>query len=462
MRSSVIWSFLSLVALATSGLVTGCDSDATITKSGEGESCDSSADCTDGYKCFQGACYKSAGPDTGEGGADDPGVGPTPPVLGGEGESCTRAADCEEGLGCYNNRCVTDPTGAGGASSDPVRLGLVNEACQVTSDCSAGLACRVVPTVSALVSVCTPAGGQIDATGKSCNGAECTEAADCCQLPTQLFAATAAKSCTELAALVADADCDAPTGNQPAQCFAYTAYCECDDTWSCSEAGQCVYEAECTEDVADSPGGCPTYSRSGHALVAVGICNEDGVCAAEVPTTTGCTTDASCAGKVVADDPADECVGDECTCVKELKKCYRKCNGDLDCSAGTPAVVDDPLTVPDETMPATPRRVCDMDQAVCVLADLCTTNESCVRRLGDIDAVCLEGTCRASCSDDHDCNPGGIAAAYTAVCNDNKICEPLGCEEDTECPGTPSGVKLFCTAPHVGAAGTNVASAITD
>ena len=59
MRSSVIWSFLSLVALSTGSLVAGCDSDAKIAKSGLGESCDSSADCDDGLNCLQGACYKS-------------------------------------------------------------------------------------------------------------------------------------------------------------------------------------------------------------------------------------------------------------------------------------------------------------------------------------------------------------------------------------------------------------------
>lgn len=464
MRSSVIWSFLSLVALATGGLVTGCDSDATITKSGEGESCDSSADCTDGYKCFQGACYKSAGPDTGEGGSDDPGVGPTPPVLGGEGESCTRAADCEEGLGCFNNRCVADPTGEGGAANDPVRLGQLNEACRVTADCAAGLACRINP-LSPLVSVCTAAGGALEATGKSCNGAECIEAADCCQLPVELhqpYAAvvvvgvpgvpygTGAKSCAELADLIDGVNCATATGANSVKCFAHAAYCECDDTWSCSEAGTCVYEGACDSaaDTADVVDGCPSFSRSGRNIYST--CNDD-VCKPAVVAITGCTNDASCEGEAVADDPADLCAPDECTCVKDQKSCYRKCNNDLDCPGATVGP------------PATGALVCDMDLSVCVPADSCTTNESCVRRLRDANAVCLEGVCQPSCATDYDCNAGIITgnAGYTQICNVNKVCEPMGCDENNECAPTANGVKLFCTAPAAPAAG-GLRSAITD
>ena len=69
MRSTVVWSFLSLVALGLGGLVAGCDGDATIAKSGEGESCDRTADCGDGLKCLQGTCYEVA-PSGGEGGQD--------------------------------------------------------------------------------------------------------------------------------------------------------------------------------------------------------------------------------------------------------------------------------------------------------------------------------------------------------------------------------------------------------
>ena len=50
MRNTVIWSFLSLVALAAGGLVTGCDSDAKIAKSSPGESCTNTSDCEDDLK----------------------------------------------------------------------------------------------------------------------------------------------------------------------------------------------------------------------------------------------------------------------------------------------------------------------------------------------------------------------------------------------------------------------------
>ncbi len=478
MQSKLVLSFLSLMALAAGGLMTGCDSDATIAKSGVGESCDSSADCNDGLKCLQGACYKSS---NSSGGSDSQGgegsgatgtgaTGPLPPVLGAEGESCTRAADCEDGLGCYNNRCMKKPDGEGGEGNDPVRLGQVNEACKVTADCAAGLACRLSP-FSNSVSVCTPAGGAIEATGKSCNGAECREDADCCQLPVELHVAyavgtpygTGAKSCSDLKEQLDGVDCDGTlTAANNAKCAAFATYCDCDDTWSCSDSGRCVYEAECTEDAVDVVGGCPTFSRAGYSLLgyaAAAYCNSDGRCAAEVGEVEGCTNDASCVDKPVADDPSDTCAKGECTCVKALKQCYRKCDNDLDCPAGSnvgPATLD---LAPGNVAP----RVCDEDIKVCVPADSCTTNESCVRRLNDVNAVCLDGTCQPSCATDYDCNAGVISSAqYTSICNANKVCEPLGCDEDTECSATAYGVKLFCTAPPVVEPGTNVSSAITD
>ena len=96
MRSTVIWSFLSVVALAVGGLLSGCDSDATIAKSGVGESCDSTADCNDDLKCLQGACYKSCR--TGErrraAKATAPAArssGPPAPVLGERGRELYQA-----------------------------------------------------------------------------------------------------------------------------------------------------------------------------------------------------------------------------------------------------------------------------------------------------------------------------------------------------------------------------------
>src|SRR5262245_26599255 len=99
MRIKVIWSLLSLAALAAGGLIQGCDSDTKLAKSGPGEDCTKTSDCNDGLKCLQGVCYKS-GTDTG-GSANEGGgagmEGPPPAVLSGPDESCSKTADCQDG-----------------------------------------------------------------------------------------------------------------------------------------------------------------------------------------------------------------------------------------------------------------------------------------------------------------------------------------------------------------------------
>jgi hypothetical protein len=199
MRTTVIWSFLSLVALATGGLVSGCDSDAKIAKSAAGESCDKTSDCNDGLKCLEGTCYKTTShPSTG-GSANNEGgegngtagtvvVGPKPPVLGGEGESCTRRADCEDGLACLSQRCQKGADmGMGGEGNAPGPvLGGPGETCGLTSDCGPGMAClpngiapAPVDTLaigSNSVGVCTLLDSGLTPSGKTC-GHECIEAA---------------------------------------------------------------------------------------------------------------------------------------------------------------------------------------------------------------------------------------------------------------------------------------------
>src|SRR5258705_1281565 len=122
MRNTVIWSFLSLAALALGGLAAGCDSDAKLARSKAGESCGKTPDCDDGLKCVDGTCYKAStstggSASTGDGGSPPEVVGPKPPVLGSEGESCTKRADCEDGLGCFSQRCQKDVGGMGGAGN---------------------------------------------------------------------------------------------------------------------------------------------------------------------------------------------------------------------------------------------------------------------------------------------------------------------------------------------------------
>jgi hypothetical protein len=458
-----------VVALGTGALVTGCDSDATIAKSGVGESCDSSADCDDGLNCLQGACYKTA-PDTGggEGGGDDPGVGPTPPVLGGEGESCTKAADCGEGLGCFNQRCITAPTGDGGEGNVPGGpvLGKNGETCETTTDCEDGLSC--VPggypglppgTATGFVGVCSKTSGTLTPTGKNCQ-AECVEATDCCELPLQLHVpwaaldtpgtsgpyGTGAQSCSEVAALIKLNGSCATAGNGTllaALCFAQTAYCECEDTWTC-DAGACNYAAECSV-AGSNVEGCPTFTRSGRPT-GFTTCTKNECGAAAV---TGCKKDADCDDGTTF-DTLENCTEGECTCYKAMGVCYRRCDTNLDCPVS-------PVKSPGTDT------ICDTDTNVCVPSDQCNTNEECAIKMGSTKYTCVDKTCMLTCDTDYDCNAGAISSIESTVCVEH-LCTPIGCSDDVQCTSGAghTGVRMFCTTPEPVEPGAMVFSAITD
>jgi hypothetical protein len=468
MRNKVIWSFLSLVALATGGLLSGCDSDAKIAKSSPGESCTKTSDCEENLRCLEGTCYKSSTSTGGSANAGGEGntagttpVAPKPPVLGKLGESCARRADCVDGLACLSMRCSEDVVvGAGGEGSGGPALGGPGETCGLTSDCSEGLTClpsdSFVATAigSNSVGVCAVTDNGLEPTGKSCHGAECLTAEDCCELPIEVQIANASaptygvgvNSCAELAKVLDGVDCDATslTTVNAARCFAQTAYCECaKNTWACGATGHCEYKASCSKNYG-TPGGCPTYSRAGYALTSA--CDIDGTekCqpAAAVPT---CKVDADCEGEIVADNALETCTGGECTCYKTAGLCYRKCGEDLDCEAG---------------------KVCDDKLKLCVAAPTCESNAFCVTRMNDIHSKCVDGLCDTTCETDLDCNYGsliyGNTTATTRVCNATHHCEAVGCETDQECPGTAAGVKLFCTETPALVATAGVFSAKTD
>jgi hypothetical protein len=463
MRSTVVWSLLSLVALASSGLVAGCDGDAKIAKSAEGESCERTADCDDGLNCIQGACYKSGGggneggQGSGSGGST---VGPPAPVPGGPGESCTKRADCEDGLGCFNQRCVEDAGAGGEGPGVGVELGGPGETCGLSSDCEEGLSC--VPQTegpillqaigSNSVGVCTAVDTGLEPSGNVC-GHECAEAGDCCELPilyhqpydvTFYPYGTGANSCAQLTELLTGVNCNgaALAPAVAARCFAQATFCECAaDTWACTN-GACVYEEACTTTALEAPaqpGGCPALSRSGRNLVTT--CNADtGTCS--LAAAEGCTNDASCVGEYVADSLlTDICVANECVCYQETKQCYRACSADLDCRAG---------------------RVCDLDTFVCVPAPACTENVECVAQFGDFRYQCIQGACAFLCDNDLDCNPGGLTnGGLNQVCGPDRQCHPLGCTTNEQCPAGANGVKMFCGAAPEPVEG-GVESAITD
>jgi hypothetical protein len=455
MRNTVIWSFLSLVALATGGLVSGCDSDAKLARSRTGESCTKTADCEDNLKCVEGTCYpksSSSGGSSNQGdGGDGTGAtvtGPEPPVLGGEGESCTRAADCAKGLGCFSGRCTKDGGGEGGESSGGPQLGGIGESCGLTTDCEKGLAClpedsSYYPDALALGGggVCLPTDNGLEATGNVC-GHECKTAEDCCELPFETHAAIGAESCAELEGLLEGVDCAAVTAGTIAaqRCFAKSAYCACeDDTWAC-EAGFCQYTASCSVASFNTPGGCPTLSRAGMALTSP--CDTKAKKCAPAANEPVCKTDASCTSLPVTGGTG-VCAAGECTCYKATGTCYRKCEEHLDCPVNY---------------------TCDEATSVCVAEPTCEGDAECVTRLNNINAKCFaDGMCDTACNNDRDCNYGALTyGADTRVCNAEHRCVAVGCTEDSECPGTANGVRLFCGEKVVVDPPAGVTSAITD
>jgi hypothetical protein len=471
MRSSAFVRLLGLALAGSAALVAcgGDDDDNTpapsISKSGEGESCTRTDDCERGLACFDNVCAEdptppgtggtnasggtggSTGGSAGKGGSTGKGgsggTGGTPVVLSGEGESCTRTADCESSLSCFNQRCATSPDeGDAGEGNTPTPvLGAEGETCVLSTDCASGLVCRPSGgTETGAVGVCTPVNAGVEPTGKIC-GAECTAPADCCEIPTELHAGLTAKSCTEIANLIEvnAVDCTDPAaGLQSQWCFTQATYCgNCAAKWRCT-SGSCNYQADCSADGA-VPGGCPALSRTGRPLIPT--CNLDTEKCQAPAVDALCDADADCDTQAVSDDPTDTCVEGECACVQAM--CLRKCNKDLDCAAG---------------------KVCGSDD-VCVPAGSCEADSDCIRQFGDFSAVCHDNVCTMGCDYDVDCNAltGGF---LELVCNNDGLCEELGCASDDECfkadDTAGSQRRLFCTdRPEAGAAAIP-SSAITD
>jgi hypothetical protein len=450
MRNKVIWSFLSLAALALSGFVAGCDSDAKIARSAEGESCTKTSDCDDGLRCKAAVCVASGSDvNDNEGGEGNTaaGAGPTgpiAPVLGGPGESCTKHTDCEEGLGCFNQRCEATSMGSGGAGSGGPELGGPGETCALTSDCAEGLRCLPQSPYegNSSVGVCTPVDSGLKPTGKTC-GHECAEASDCCELPLLEQTATGASSCSDLAELVANIpNCDAATGPNGVICLAYSAYCDdqCGkNTWSC-EAGACVYTAKCTK-TTQVIGGCPAYTRGGNPIPSCDT--KTSRCTVPAAVVAGCAKDADCdKGLTVADFPADTCSKGECTCHAATGACYRKCSEDLDCRVGYH---------------------CDDTKSLCVPLGACTSDSYCVTQKGDVRAVCSEGVCTVPCEHDIDCNPNGLRNGFFSQLCDAGSCVPVGCDTNDECGGyAGSNLRSFCAVAEPALPGEVITSAITD
>lgn len=474
MRSASLFSIFGLALSLGAALVacsSGDDDDSKAssgTPSAQGESCARTADCASGLVCLGNVCEKKgssgSGGNAGEGtggttggtkasggtggstggttagsagraGSAGSGTVTPPPVLGGEGESCTRAADCQTGLHCFNQRCVAvENNGAGGeagGTSNPppsVRLGEQGETCSLSSDCATGLAC--LPNSTGLIGVCSLTTSGIQPTNKDCH-AECTQAADCCELPPAILTQFTIGSCTDLANLLDGIDCTDPGTSAP-ECFLQATYCQCStkNTWECND-GMCHYKASCSASAITTEG-CPTYTRSDIALNST--CTDN---SCDVPAATPvCTKDTECLNKAVRDVSGDTCSDGECTCYKPEGNCYRKCAGDLDCAPG---------------------KVCNAKLSLCEAAPSCTDDATCQVRNHNVKSICLDGGCVDKCATDLDCNP--LTGSLTRVCNSDHTCQAIGCLSDDDCSTGP--VHMFCTDTVSGSGGTVVSSAVT-
>jgi hypothetical protein len=443
------------MAFGLSIAVAACGSSDKINRGGAGESCTSHNDCSGALICLNGLCAVSAAPaPAADGGAITP---VTPTVLSKSGESCTKRSDCETGLGCFSGICaltapppvdagviiVTDTVYVTVDAGVNTALGGRGETCTKTQDCAIGLICLPLGDASGL-GICDVANyGLIPGTSDCAN--ECLDKIDCCELPlgtgTYNSCADLLKAMTPYTAL----NCSDQAAISR-ECFLYKTYCDCatSNPWVCT-AGKCIFNNQCDPTVTgEKMKGCPAKTRSG---VPVPACNKTNACAAAA--SVGCKTADDCTASGTS-DTGETCSPNECVCLADIGRCYRKCNADLDCKPGYN---------------------CDTTKQVCKPAGACTTDAYCAQTLQNVSAKCVVGACKIPCKIDQDCSPSGLLSTKFngMVCGADKYCASLGCSSNAECStevkdGTTvlGSVKMFCAAHPATAGAVNYASAITD
>jgi hypothetical protein len=398
----------------------------------------------------------------------------------GLGETCTRSFDCKTGLVCEQNVCLASaatttpdggvlPTGDSGTVTPPgPHLGLLNESCQTSADCQSPFEC--------IGQQCSVVSYGLTATGKSC--AECKTAADCCELPVNVYLTTNAYlnpwyaadadsgllvahgangstgnsatslltenlRCQDLLAFVGGdaticANAASFTLNQEtlaSACFLYNTYCgSCgaNGPWTCTAGGQCSYSASCTAvgtAVTELANACPTASRLRSGFTTTCSSPDGG---AGGTCTAGCAVDSDCAGKTPSDSThacsSSDAGTPTCTCYAGTSQCYFKCASDLDCAAG---------------------KACDAATHLCK-TEGCTTDADCVQSLRNPMGKCTTGACTVACTKDTDCSPP------SSICSAGS-CLASGCTSDIDCTGY--NAHAFCvTAPG----GTTYSSAVTN
>jgi hypothetical protein len=98
-----------------------------------------------------------------------------------------------------------------------------------------------------------------------------------------------------------------------------------------------------------------------------------------------------------------------------------------------------------------------------MVAPECTDDVDCQSANKNVNSHCfvLEGLCKLTCATDLDCSTN-LAGALTQVCNADRVCEDIGCTQDTECKSSTSpSVQMFCTPKLTAAEAGGASSAIT-
>lgn len=366
------------------------------------------------------------------------------------GESCGRSADCAGDLICLGQQCA-----AAGTTTTPPAAPKVSgrgESCASSVDCGTGLVCWPIKDQSSTTFTgrCDFSSFGVTATGKTCS-AECLTNADCLEIPIPDQpgtlpdgGSTVYRSCQDLTKAIGGDSCAEAGSTRQRECFLFRTYCDSvNNPWTCT-SGACVFSGTCSGGKSGEViGGCPSYTRTGTAL-AVTTCNSAGKCAAS--SVAGCTSDPSCDGKPVADEPdTDTCSSGECVCHAASGGCYRRCKNNLECEKGY---------------------VCST-ASYCVPADSCDTDAFCALATGRASAKCVTGRCKVPCAIDLQCSASGLSLGGTPfvgeVCHAG-YCESVGCSSDAECAVSSAGrlVRTFCVTPPAASTTATPHSAITN
>ncbi len=282
-----------------------------------GETCRSRNDCAKGLVCIDRVCGKPGAGD--DGGAD---AGAADAALDGADGGSETGADAQLDSGDAGDGGDAEAgTDAGDAQPDavPPRLGLHGWTCDDTRPCE--------PQFTCAHGKCSGSENGLTPTDRSCELIECTEPADCCDVP---------EGCPTLLE-----QCNA-TGNAY-YCDAYNAQCLCDPAdWECNNeickfAATCTVPGDCKAPLKCAGGTCVECEDSDECSFGYGCisgecvfqctideqCDNFHECRSGDCVRVGCAADSECRA-LFSNDPNAACIDSTCrsSCVRDTD-----CNG---------------------------------------------------------------------------------------------------------------------------------------